>query len=179
MAYKGKYKIKNPDKYIGDADAVVYRSSWERAAFVWCEQNDTIVAWSSEEIIIRYLSKVDNKIHRYYPDLFIEFSNGNKILVEIKPKKQTEPPVRSETGKGKNKYIGEAITYVKNVSKWEAADEFCKKNGMIFEIWDEHKLKALGMKIIGRTTGSFVHPSKRRRRKQKTATKPPSVEGNK
>ena len=39
MSYKGRYTLKKPEKYIGDAKKVVYRSLWEKQAFKWCENN--------------------------------------------------------------------------------------------------------------------------------------------
>ena len=90
--YRGKYKVKNPDKYAGDHRLVIYRSMWERFAFKWCENNDRVKSWSSEETIIPYVSAIDNKYHRYFPDLKINMKDGRTILVEIKPDKQTKPP---------------------------------------------------------------------------------------
>lgn len=149
MSYKGKYKLKKPEKYIGNADEVIYRSLWERAAFIWLENNDSVLHWSSEEIVVMYLSEVDQRIHRYFPDLFIHFKDDTKKLIEIKPRSQTEKPTKKN--KSQNKYISESLTYVKNRSKWKAAEEYCEKNGLVFEIWDEYKLKSLGMKIYMNT----------------------------
>jgi len=33
MAYRGKYRVKNPEKYEGDHTRVEYRSLWERQVF--------------------------------------------------------------------------------------------------------------------------------------------------
>ena len=90
--YKGKYRIKKPEKYAGDFTNVTYRSLWERQAFRWCEERDDVISWSSEETVILYRCKTDNKIHRYFIDLKIKFSNGRIVLVEIKPASQTKPP---------------------------------------------------------------------------------------
>ena len=89
MAYKGKYTVKNKSKYVGDSTKVTYRSMWERQAMKWCESNPRIVKWNSEEVVIPYKCKTDQKLHRYFIDLFIEMDNGECILVEIKPKKHT------------------------------------------------------------------------------------------
>ena len=92
MSYKGRYTIKCPEKYAGDAKKVVYRSLWERQAFKWCENNKNIKLWNSEEIVIPYKYEVDKKLHRYYVDLLIQMKNGDTYLIEIKPKKETIPP---------------------------------------------------------------------------------------
>ena len=69
MSYKGKYIPKNPQKYKGDPSQVVYRSLWERKFMVYCDKNDKVVEWGSEEIIVPYRSPWDGKMHRYFPDM--------------------------------------------------------------------------------------------------------------
>ena len=71
MAYSGKYRVKNIEKYRGDHTAVVYRSLWEKHAFKWCDNNTDVVEWSSEEVVIPYLYEVDKRPHRYFMDLKI------------------------------------------------------------------------------------------------------------
>lgn len=144
--YKGKYRIKKPEKYAGDYTNVTYRSLWERQAFRWCEDRDDVVSWSSEETVIPYRCKTDNKVHRYFIDLKIKFSNGRIVLVEIKPKSQTQPP-KKPTRQTK-RYINEVMTYVKNESKWKAATKYCNDRGYHFEIWTEDTLKGLGIKLL-------------------------------
>ena len=119
MAYSGTYKVKNKSKYKGDSDNVVYRSMWERHCFVWCDNNPNIKEWSSEEVVIPYFWDIDKRYHRYFMDLKITFTNGQTLLVEIKPEKETKPPKRPDKSK---RYINEAMTYVKNQNKWQAAD---------------------------------------------------------
>ena len=143
MAYSGRYKVKNISKYSGNPDKVTYRSSWEKACFVWCDSNPNIRRWSSEEVVIPYKWDIDKKLHRYFVDLKITFNDGKTILVEIKPDKETAPPKRPDKSK---RYIGEAITYVKNMNKWEAANEYAKDRGWEFQIWTEETLYS--MKIL-------------------------------
>ena len=92
MAYKGRYKLKHPEKYVGDGNKVVYRSLWERNTFRWCENNPKVKSWNSEEVVVPYKSTVDKRLHRYFVDLLIEMDNGKVFLVEIKPKAQTIAP---------------------------------------------------------------------------------------
>lgn len=146
MAYKGKYRVKNPAKYDGDHTKVTYRSLWERGVFKWLDHNENVKKWNSEETIIPYRCKTDNEIHRYFVDLKVTFKNGQTYLIEIKPEKETkEPKVRSRKTPA---YIKEVMTYVKNISKWEAADEYAKDRNYIFEIWTEKTLKSLGIKLL-------------------------------
>ena len=142
MAYSGRYKVKNRKKYKGDADNVVFRSMWERHCFKWCDENPNIKSWSSEEVVIPYFYDVDKKYHRYFMDLKITFKDGKTILVEIKPEKETQPPKRPDKSK---RYINEAMTYVKNMNKWEAASKFAKDNNWGFQIWTEKTLTSMGI----------------------------------
>lgn len=142
--YKGKYKLKKPEKYDGDHTQVIYRSGWERFAFKWCENQEDIKSWSSEETIIPYISAVDNKYHRYFVDLKLNMKDGSVVLVEIKPDKQTRPPKSKRRTK---RFISESLEYVKNQCKWKAAKEYCLDNGYEFQIWTEHTLKQMGMKF--------------------------------
>lgn len=145
MAYRGKYKLKKPEKYAGDPTKIVYRSLWERQAFKWCENNPKVTLWNSEEVVIPYKCSVDKKLHRYFVDLLIQIEGKETFLVEIKPKSQTIPPkVRKRT----KKYLNEVLTFTKNNDKWEAANRFAEHNGWKFQVWTEETLKNLGIKLI-------------------------------
>lgn len=144
--YRGKYPVKHREKYEGNASLVVYRSLWERQVFRWCDDTPEIIKWSSEETIIPYRCRSDGRIHRYFVDLKIMFADGRTYLIEIKPKKQTlEPKIRSKKTKA---YITEVLTYAKNISKWQAASEYCADRGWIFEVWTEDTLKGLGIRLL-------------------------------
>jgi hypothetical protein len=142
MAYRGKFTPQNKSKYAGDPTNITYRSLWERQAFRWCDENPKVKSWSSEEVVIPYLYEVDKKYHRYFMDLKITYTDGKTVLVEIKPDAQTKPP----TGQRRTKrYISEGYTYVKNMNKWEAADEYAKDRGWEFQIWTEKTLETMGI----------------------------------
>lgn len=145
MAYSGKYKPMHPEKYKGDPTQIVFRSHWEKLCFIWCDTNSKVKSWSSEEIIIPYLYEVDKRYHRYFVDLKIVFEDKT-LLVEIKPDKETRPPVGQKRTK---RYISEGLTYVKNMNKWKAANEFAKDRGWEFQIWTEHTLNSMGIMKTG------------------------------
>lgn len=146
MSYKGKYTIKNKTKYLGDPTKVKYRSLWERQTFKWCENNPRVKKWNSEEIVVPYKCKTDGRLHRYFVDLLVELDNKDIILVEIKPKKQTIAP---KNPKRKTKrYVNEVMTYMKNTSKWEAANQYATHKGWKFQVWTEDTLKNLGIKLL-------------------------------
>jgi hypothetical protein len=142
MSYKGKYKPSFPDKYHGDVTNIIYRSLWERKFCVYCDTNEKIIEWSSEEKCVPYRSPLDGKIHRYFPDFLIKVkeSDGSikKYMIEIKPSKQTVPPPKPK--RQTQKYISEVYEYAKNQSKWESAREWCADNGYEFKVITEHEL---------------------------------------
>ena len=146
MSYKGKYTIKNKKKYIGDPTKVTYRSLWERQTFKWCENRPRVKKWNSEEIVVPYKCKTDGRLHRYFVDLLVELDNKDIILVEIKPKKQTVAPKNPK--RKTKKYINEVMTYIKNTSKWEAANQYADHKGWKFQVWTEETLKNLGIKLL-------------------------------
>lgn len=141
MSYKGKYKPSYPKKYKGDPTNIIYRSLWERKFMVYCDKNENVLEWSSEEIALPYKSPLDNRIHRYFPDFYIKVKEGNKIqkyLIEIKPKKQVREP-KMQTKKTKS-YIYEVTEYAKNQAKWKSAQEFCEDRQWKFKIITEDEL---------------------------------------
>jgi hypothetical protein len=142
MSYKGKYKPSYPNKYKGDPTNIVYRSLWERLFMKYCDTNENVLEWSSEEKAIAYRSPIDGKIHRYFPDFLIKVkeSNGSikKYMIEIKPHKQTAPPPKPQ--RQTKKYLYEAYEYAKNQAKWEAAKEWCADRGYEFKVLTENEL---------------------------------------
>ena len=145
MAYKGKYRPTNPKKYKGDPTNIIYRSLWERKFMVYCDLNDNILEWGSEEFFIPYRSPLDNRVHRYFPDFYIKYRKSNgcicRSIIEVKPDKQTRPPKKPKRQtKG---YLYEVTQYVTNEAKWDAAKEFCKDRLWEFRIFTE---KELGVK---------------------------------
>ena len=145
MAYKGKYSPSYPRKYKGDPTNIVYRSLWERKFMVYCDLNENILEWGSEEIVLPYRSPVDGRVHRYFPDFYIKVKESTgrikKMIIEIKPKRQCSPP--SKPKRQTKGYLREAYEYAKNQAKWEAASEWCKDRGYIFKVFTE---KELGIK---------------------------------
>jgi hypothetical protein len=142
MAYQGIFRPKNPKKYVGDSNNIVYRSSWECRVMNWFDQNDDIVSWASEELIVPYKSPIDNRFHRYFPDFIVKVKTRDgtmkTLMIEVKPKKQTIPP---EPRKRVTKqYVTEVTTYGVNQAKWKAAQEYCLDRGWEFKIMTEEHL---------------------------------------
>ena len=130
------------DRYKGDPTNIIYRSLWERKFMMYCDLNENIIEWGSEEIALPYRSPLDNRVHRYFPDFYIKVKENNgslkRYLIEIKPKKQTvEPKVQKRKTKS---YIYEVTEYAKNMAKWKAAEEFCKDRMWEFKVLTEDEL---------------------------------------
>lgn len=145
--YQGQYQVLNKTKYKGDFDKVMYRSRWEALTFKWCDLNPDVIEWSSEEIVIPYMCRTDNRQHRYFVDLYLKFKNGKMLLVEIKPEIQIKEP-KFNKKKKESTMLNEGLTYLKNISKWDAARAFAHDNGMTFQVWGETALKSIGINIL-------------------------------
>lgn len=139
---QGKYSPQFPKKYKGNPCEIYYRSSWEKKFMTYCDLNENIIEWQSEEKSIPYRSPIDNKIHRYFPDFLIKVKETDdsikKYMVEIKPQKQTVPPPKPK--RQTKRYISEVYEYAKNQSKWEAAKEWCADHGYEFKVITEKQL---------------------------------------
>lgn len=92
-SYKGIYRPSYPKKYVGDPNRIVYRSLLERRFMLYCDRTEDVVNWASEEISIPYISPIDKKLHRYYPDFIVKTAKGRKLIIEIKPYRQTAQPL--------------------------------------------------------------------------------------
>lgn len=144
MSYKGKFSPSNPEKYDGDPTNIIYRSFLELRFMQYLDSNASVLKWQSEEFCIPYFDPATNRARRYFPDFLVVVKNGQGTLtqlVEIKPEYQTKPPkVPSRKTK---RFIHETLTYGTNISKWKAAEEFCKDRNWKFKIITE---KDLGIK---------------------------------
>ena len=109
------------------------------------DENESVLMWSSEEVIIPYRSPLDNRIHRYFPDFYVKAVDANgtlkEMLIEVKPKKETVEPTKKK--KITKQYITEVTTWGKNQAKWAAAREYCSDRGWEFRLMTE---KELGIK---------------------------------
>tara|TARA_B100001113_G_scaffold71704_1_gene55537 strand:- start:428 stop:868 length:441 start_codon:yes stop_codon:yes gene_type:complete len=141
---KSKYRPENPRKYKGDYKNIICRSSWERKFCRWCDLNESILEWGSEEFFIPYRAP-DGRVRRYFPDFIMKVKETNgevkTYVIEVKPAKQTRPPKKKK--RVTKSYIYECTTYAVNQAKWKAADEWCKDHKIEFKIITE---KELGIK---------------------------------
>ena len=142
MANKGKFKPKNPKKYNGNPSKIVYRSSWEARCMNYFDQNDNIIWWASEEVIVPYKHPMDGRYHRYFPDFIIKVRQKNgqskTMMIEIKPEYQKIGPKKQK--RKTQRYIKEVVTYAVNQAKWEAAEDYCADRRWEFKVLTENDL---------------------------------------
>jgi len=143
--YKGTFRPKNPQKYKGDVNKIVYRSGWERKFMRRCDTDPSILQWTSE-FPIQYYSTVDKKVRRYFVDFIVKTRKTNGVIqnqmIEIKPHREKflpEPP-KIRNRKRQQRYLQEMMTYKRNQDKWKAAELFAAKHGMVFKVMDQYAL---------------------------------------
>ena len=142
--HQGMYRPRNPEKYKGDPRGIVFRSSWERTFAKWCDLNESILSWSSEEKCLWYYDPVSKKKRRYFPDFIIRYMDSDGLIItemiEVKPHKQVIGPSTNPKRKTKA-WLREVHTYVTNQAKWDAAKKVCEDRGWRFRIVTEYDLE--------------------------------------
>lgn len=140
---QGIYTPINPQKYIGNVDNIVFRSSYERKLMMKLDVSPDIVKWSSEELVIWYWDSIQKKKRRYFVDFTVLYKGSDgveqKFAIEVKPYKETIPPTppKNANKKRKIRFLNESMTYRLNQDKWNAAREWCRANGFKFVILHE------------------------------------------
>ena len=141
---QGIFRPSAPDKYVGDANNIIWRSSWELKFMQFLDRSPTVMKWSSEEYSIPYFSPLDKRVHQYYIDFTVVLVDEDGVphpwLIEVKPLshiKKPEAPKRM-TDKATKNYLYAAKQYIINSAKFEAAKEFCAQRGARFGIVTEN-----------------------------------------
>lgn len=114
---------------------IIYRSSWEQRFMQWCEHSPKVKHWGSECVSVKYFLPTDQKWHTYYPDFFLEMSDGTYAVVEIKPSNQTTKPRSNDSWA--------ASTYIRNYAKWTTIKQACEEKGYRFCILTERTIERL------------------------------------
>ena len=109
---KGDFYSEKNDKDIK------YQSSYELRAYIKLEKDLSVLSYKKCDFSIPYSFK--NEIHRYFPDVLVEYTNGNKTLIEVKPKA--------------------LLTNEKVVAKHQALVEYCNQLGIKCATWTESDL---------------------------------------
>jgi len=139
---QGKYNLKNPGKYIGNRTPT-YRSGWEFAFMRFCDEHPAISNWASEAVKIPYRNPLTGKQTIYVSDFFIVYADkgGQKRVevIEVKPENQT---IKEKLGRSRHNQA----SWIVNQAKWEAARAWCKQQGIVFRVVNEHDIFHTGRK---------------------------------
>ena len=132
----GRYIPKHPQKYIGNPNQILFRSSWELNVMKFLDMSVAVKRWASEEFSISYISPKDHRVHQYFPDFYAEFLDATgkliKEIIEVKPLSQ------SNEAAAKSVYDKQAL--IINQAKWAAATHFAAANGMSFRVITEQSI---------------------------------------
>lgn len=120
--------LKNPQKYKGSLPLIL-RSSWEiKFVSSYLDINQNIIEWTSESVIVKYISPIDGKYHRYFVDFSFKAQTNDgsikEFWIEIKPANQCEPP--KEPKKKNRGYVNAVQTYLINQAKWDTTKQICE-----------------------------------------------------
>ena len=103
-----------------------YRSGWEQKYMIYLDENPDVVMWSYEKLIIEYVSnKKTKKIRKYYPDFQVEYKDGTKVVIEVKPSRKLKQSIV--------------------IKKIRAAKEWCTTHEMTYKVLTEIELKDMGL----------------------------------
>jgi hypothetical protein len=162
---QGYYKVQNKEKYMGDPNLVIFRSSWEHTFCRWCDFSPSIIRWSSEPIRVPYydrVSKLDElkrqgldpnnpknwTIKYYNTDYWIEVAQGDgttkKMFVEVKPSsklKKPIPPNENAPLKEVRRFNILAKEYLINEAKFAALKAWAERSGAQFWVFTEETLR--------------------------------------
>jgi hypothetical protein len=110
---------------------------------LFCDNNPAIQQWASEPVRIPYRDPLTGRQTVYVPDFLIKYVDRtqkmNVEIVEIKPANQ-----QLLEKVGKNAY--NQAQYVKNIAKWDAANKWCRNQGIRFRIINENDIFHNGSK---------------------------------
>ena len=143
---QGFFRPYRPEKYLGDVNRIIFRSSWELKFMQFCDSTEKVLKWNSEGLKIPYFNPLSKTMNNYYIDFFVILKNHKneleRWLMEVKPSKFTEPPVRPVrmTPKVLESYMYAAKQYIINRAKFEAARDFVVNHDMQFGIITEQFL---------------------------------------
>jgi len=142
---QGIYEVKNIQKYVGKA-APRFRSGWEFTFMMFCDTNDHIVNWASEPVRIPYRNPLTGKNTNYVPDFIVTYRSPNGTLrgelIEIKPKKQS-------LIESKQSQYDRAMVAI-NYANWDAAQKWCKAQGLNFRVITADQIFHQGNKKRGK-----------------------------
>ena len=133
-----------PEKYIGDANKIIFRSGYEHKFATFCDTNDGVIAWSSETVQVPYVHPIEKIVRPYNIDFYVKIRQQDntykEYIVEVKPAKQLKAP-QAPTGAVNEKrilaYHTQVKNYLINLAKFNAAKAYAKDRGWEFVVVTE------------------------------------------
>lgn len=103
-----------------------YRSSWELSYLRFLDSHAEVRSFVYEGVKIPYISNLrTGKVRHYFPDFYIEYNDGSKQLVEIKPQRRVPQAAVQK--------------------KLKAAEVWCLERGASLVVLTEVELKTMGL----------------------------------
>lgn len=102
------------------AGNIHFRSSYEKKAYLKLDEDETVKTYSIEEVSIDYIHPNKKITSQYLVDMLVEYYDGTKKLIEIKPEKMLEDSIVQ--------------------AKIESAKIKASELGYEFEVWTEMDL---------------------------------------
>lgn len=93
-AMKHRRRNSSIDYYSDYENKIIHLDSkWELKFIENCKLNPNIKSVLREPIMIWYYDSTTSKMRRYFPDFLVEYNNGKKELIEIKPNYLLTDPI--------------------------------------------------------------------------------------
>ncbi len=103
-----------------------YRSGWEQLLMEHLDVDPEVAAWEYETLIIQYVSnKKTGKLRKYFPDFIVDYVDGHREVIEVKPSRKVGRPTVQK--------------------KLKAGEGWCRAHGATFKVITEKELKGLGL----------------------------------
>lgn len=103
---------------------VSYRSGWELTVAKFLDYDPNVIAYAYEALAIPYVSNLKSgKVRRYYPDFFVKYKNGVKLVIEVKRESH--------------------LTNATVIKKAEAAKKWCEQYGYQYQFWTNKDIEKL------------------------------------
>lgn len=124
-----KQKVSNNYKKNKENHFLVFRSKWEVDFANFLDNHKHVKNWRFDFPFPYFDAFVTKRKATYYIDFKVEFNEGTTALFEIKPVSQLKERIKTKSMRYKKIHT---YNYLKNISKFDAVVNFCKKSGQKF-----------------------------------------------
>lgn len=119
---------------------VEYESQIERDFYLLLEHAPDVIQYQHQPIKIKY-KNTNNKFRNYTPDVYLEFDNGLRALVEIKDQQTLDED------------------YKKFKFRWDAAQVWSQERGYLFKVLTENQIRNERLANIWFTLSASKNPN--------------------